>query len=270
MPCTGVNMNMIAGFKLDFPLTLECDDSFNLSFRLVHGDTLEINKGLYYLSGDNGSGKTSFVNMLALIAGRIGRMPKKGNGKISFKGTVYSDERFSHINAAEIREKYFCIFPQKAFFLPISTRDNYLILDGNDRDLAKKFSSEEYPDLLSGGQQQKILMDIVLNDNKPIWFLDEPLSNMDKENRDYFWQKIKSALKAKVETVFFIDHWIEAEIKEDKSFQYVNTVKSSGYRVNSRPWIEDNCGEIEIFRCENPDRFVGKQLKNNEPSSVSH
>ena len=50
-----------------------------------------------------------------------------------------------------MRERQFCIFPQKAFFLPVSSRDNYIILNGSDKQKAKSFSSKEYPDLLSGG-----------------------------------------------------------------------------------------------------------------------
>lgn len=250
---------MSEGFILDFPLILDFDDSFRLEFHLTQGDTLEFERGIYYLSGDNGSGKTSFVNMLSLVSGRIGKMPNMGNGSISFRGAVYSDEKFSHIRAAEIREKYFCIFPQKAFFLPVSTRDNYLILDGSDKKKTEQFSSREYPDQLSGGQQQRVLMDIVLNENKPIWFLDEPLSNMDRENRIYFWKKMERAFKAGVQIIFFIEHWMDSKIKKEACFQHVNRIQSSGYRENTRHIKkEDAPRKIDIYKCDKMDNFFSK------------
>jgi ABC-type lipoprotein export system ATPase subunit len=164
-------------FEITFPLVLTYDDSFSITFTLEKGSALKFNQGVYYLHGDNGSGKTTFLNMLALTAGRIGRKAAHDKGAIKFNGEAYNRTGFNHIRAAEIRENSFCIFPQKAFFLPVSARDNYMVLNGSDRNKADAFSATEFPDLLSGGQQQKVLMDIVLDPKKPVWFLDEPLTN---------------------------------------------------------------------------------------------
>jgi len=248
-------------FEVTFPLVLGGDGPFTITFTSQRDETLEFKKGMYYLCGDNGSGKTTFVNMLALIAGRIGKKANNGKGAIKFDGENYSGEYFNHIKAAEIREKSFCIFPQKAFFLPVSTRDNYIILNGSEKKKSESFSSLESPDLLSGGQQQKILMDIVLDDKKPVWFLDEPLTNMDSERRHYFWRTLDSAFKRELRTIFFIDHWIGGEIKNDDNFQCNSKLHVSiETRQKNKP-PDKVVKNIEIYENNSPEEFIIEQIQ---------
>ena len=251
---------MESHFEIEFPLILEHDDSVAIKYDLEKDDTLEFSDGIYYLCGDNGSGKTTFVNMLALIAGRIGEKAKN-MGVIKFNGEPYNGDDFDYIRAAEIREKHFCIFPQKAFFLPVSTRDNYIILNGTEKSKEETFSPIEHPDLLSGGQQQKILMDLVLDKKKPVWFLDEPLTNMDAERRHYFWKALGNALKEGLYTIFFIDHWMEREIKKDEDFRYRCTLTvSMKYSQGDIP-SDLESEEIEIYGNNNPEKFFEKQMR---------
>ena len=98
---------MNEGFKLEFPLIFDCDDGFRMIFTLERGTTLEFTKGMYYLHGDNGSGKTTFLNILSLVAGYIGNKATAYEGMIRFRDKAYYDSAFNHIKAAEIREKYF-------------------------------------------------------------------------------------------------------------------------------------------------------------------
>ncbi len=267
---------MDSHFKITFPLILDSDDSFTVEFVSSKGDSLEFKEGIYYLCGDNGSGKTTFLNMLALIAGNIG---KDAANKVSiiFNGEAYNGDNFNYLRAAEIREKYFCIFPQKAFFLPISTRDNYIILNGTEKDREKSFSSQEYPDLLSGGQQQKILMDIVLDDKKPVWFLDEPLTNMDAERRHYFWMTLDRAYGKGLRIIFFIDHWLDHIIISDPDFQHHGTlgVTMKRYGKGRSPDIESQ--GIQIYKNRSPHAFfsrqaliIEKEISLNKMGALSH
>ncbi len=252
---------MPSHFEITFPLVLAYDDTFVITFTLQQGTTLEFNQGVYYLQGDNGSGKTTFLNMLALTAGHVGAWADNNGGVIKFGRQAYSDKSFNHIKAAELREKEFCIFPQKAFFLPVSTRDNYIILNGSDKQKEARFSSEEYPDLLSGGQQQKVLMDIVLDEKKAVWFLDEPLANLDAERRHYFWMTLDQAYQKQLQIVFFIDHWMGKNIVHDRGFRYYNTLQVVFENLQKNRPSETEHKEIEIYANNDPQEFFRHQIQ---------
>ncbi|MBL7208346.1 MAG: AAA family ATPase, partial [Desulfobacterales bacterium] len=69
-------------FEITFPLILAYDGSFSITFTLQRETTLEFKRGVYYLHGDNGSGKTTFLNMLALTAGNIGEKARADAGTV--------------------------------------------------------------------------------------------------------------------------------------------------------------------------------------------
>jgi ABC-type Mn2+/Zn2+ transport system ATPase subunit len=248
-------------FEVKFPRMLELDGTLSIVFTLQKGKRIVFSDGIYYLDGDNGSGKTTFISMLALTAGRIGTHAGAGEGMVMFNHTVYNDSGFGPVAAAALREKYFCIYPQKAFFLPVSTRDNYMMLNGSDPEKAKQFSSREHPDLLSGGQQQKVLMDIVLDDQKPVWFLDEPLTNLDAERRRYFWQTLRDGYGKKVKTVFFIDHWMGDDIRKDPHFIYCNTLHAVLENRNDTSEGNAECKQIDLFVNNSPETFFIDQIR---------
>jgi len=269
MPCTKEGNGMQSHFEITFPLVLAYDGSFTITFTLHKDTTLEFNNGVYYLHGDNGSGKTTFLNMLALTAGHVGNKANNNKGTIKFNGRAYNGKGFNHIKAAEMRQDSFCVFPQKAFFLPVSTRDNYIVLNGSDKKKEAAFSSEEYPDLLSGGQQQKILMDIVLDEKKPVWFLDEPLANLDAERRHYFWMTLDKAFKKELAAIFFIDHGMGEKIRHAKNFQHYNTLNVVfENRQKNRP-PETDYKQIEIYENNDPQEFFIQQIQKVEGEKTS-
>lgn len=253
---------MDCGFEIRFPLILSSEEFFTIKFALKKGDVLNFKEGLYYLYGDNGSGKTTFVNLLALTAGCIGKQAGSDRQMIQFNHLFYNGKNFDYIEAAKIREKYFCIFPQKAFFLPVSTRDNYVVLNGSDPKKEAMFSSREYPDLLSGGQQQKILMDIVLDDKKKVWFLDEPLANLDAKRRHYFWMKLDEAWKKELKMIFFIDHLMGVQIKNAEDFRYCNSLYVTTENTRKNVLFETEVKKIEIYENRMPQKFFNRQIKN--------
>ena len=251
---------MTSYFEVTFPLVLEYGDTFKMTFALKRGERIDFGKGLYFFYGDNGTGKTTFFNLLGLTAGRIGKKRDADSGGIRFCGEDYNQKRFNHVKAAALRERSFSIFPQKVFFLPVSSRDNYIILNGSDKQRAKSFSSKEYPDLLSGGQQQKVLMDIVLDVHKPVWFLDEPLTNLDAERRLYFWKLLRKAYHTGLEIIFFIDHWLCMKIMNDEHFQHLNTLVAVAENRHNGERISVVEREIDIYVNTSPEMFLKNQI----------
>lgn len=248
-------------FEVRFPLVVKWDDEFTVTFTLQKGDALEFKDGVYFLHGDNGSGKTTFLNLLALTAGDIGKKWKSGAGSVAYNGEAYNNPDFNHIRAAGLRERYFCIFPQKVFFLPVSTRDNYIVLNGSDGKKEASFSGNEYPDLLSGGQQQKVLMDIILDDKKPVWFLDEPLSNLDAERRRYFWVMLEKAYKKNLRTAFLIDHWMGREIDTNRHFRFYNSLMAVTKNRLTESGAETEKKFIGIYENNSPLEFFARQIE---------
>ena len=118
-----------AAFKVRFPLGFEEPEGFAIRFETPGTDRLVFGGGLYLLDGPNGAGKSTFLNLLALLVGRIGG---GGPGGVVYDGCDYRDPGFDGLSAADLRERCFAVFPQRAFFLPVSTRDNYRILNGRD------------------------------------------------------------------------------------------------------------------------------------------
>ncbi len=251
-------------FEVIFPLVLEWGVSSSITFTSQENGRLVFSDGIYYLEGDNGSGKTTFISMLALTAGQISRKSIPGRGTASFDDTAYQGSGLTPLKAADIREKSFCIYPQKAFFLPVSTRDNYRMLNGSDPEKALTFSTHQFPDLLSGGQQQKVLMDIVLDDKKPVWFLDEPLTNLDAERRLYFWKTVRGGYSKAVQTIFFIDHWIGSEIKDDPHFELYDSLQVTMQNSQGDTQSESEHKRIDIFKSHAPETFFEHQIERSE------
>jgi ABC-type Mn2+/Zn2+ transport system ATPase subunit len=251
-------------FEIRFPLVLKYDESLSITFTLEKGTSLSFGRGLYYLQGDNGAGKTSFLNMLALTAGCVGKAAENGSNPITFKNIAYGEDGFDYHKAADVREAFFCIFPQKAFFLPVSTRDNYILLNGSKSHPAETFPADEFPDLLSGGQQQKRLMDIILDSDKPVWFLDEPLANLDAERCFYFWKLLDSAFGEGLETIFFTDHRMAAEIEQEMGFDHCNTLRARMERRGENASEDVPFSGIDVFVNPAPKEFFAKQMKKSE------
>ncbi len=253
---------MLGRFDVTFPLVLNWEGGFSITFTAERDDQVVFTGGMIYLDGDNGSGKTTFINMLSLTAGRIGKATGADANAAAYNGQAYNAADFDPYKAADIRETHFCIYPQKAFFLPVSTRDNYLMLKGTDSKKASTFSDRQYPDLLSGGQQQQLLMDIVLDEQKPVWFLDEPLTNLDAERRHYFWQTLQRGFDNRLRTAFFIDHWLGHDIREDGGFKHVNTLhvamenaqggEQSAHRAHK---------QIALYVNPSPRDFLDRQIR---------
>lgn len=157
---------------------------------LYHIPHMKIRKnGLYVIKGENGSGKSMLMN---LILGNITPQNCKGNFSVS----------------KDIENNTFLTYP---IFTVDGSFDDNLYEKSKSEQLIKMlgidFEDKEItsnPINLSYGQQQKLALYRVFASDTPIYFLDEPLSNLDVETQTKVTAYIKSLKGSK--TILVVMH----------------------------------------------------------------
>ena len=171
--------------------------------------------------GKSGSGKTTFVNLLA-------RFFNTDEGKITVNGV-----NIKNIHLDTYRNK-FAIVPQETFLFGGTIKEN--ISFGKNvsdeeiisaakmanaynfiqEDLPNKFETEvgERGALLSGGQKQRIAIARALIKNPEIMILDEATSALDSESEKLVQEALDSLMEGR--TTFVIAHRLSTIVRADK------------------------------------------------------
>lgn len=139
------------------------------------------------IQGPNGAGKSSFLKYL-----------------VTAKGTHSGQLLLEHNNFN------FSYLPQNYsndFQLPASLKDILNAFEVKEKHLSSGLS----PDLLwrtcSGGEKQRILLDIVLNRKADILLLDEPLNNLDEKSKEALWKSLQMILTTNiVRAIVIVSH----------------------------------------------------------------
>lgn len=135
--------------------------------------------GFYLLLGESGSGKTTFLNILA------GFLPFE-SGQI-----VWGKQTFANTVQHDLVESSFDYITQDSFFVDFLTvADNLRLITEDDTrirsileqlGLSDKF--DQIPLTLSGGEKQRLAIARAMLSGKRILFLDEPTAALDEENK---------------------------------------------------------------------------------------
>ena len=138
-------------------------------------------KGVFLIKGKNGSGKTTLFNIIAKTT--------------SYKGKVINKKSMS----------YLFQHPQLLEYLTI--KEHFELFKINT-DILEKVNLigklEEYPKTLSSGERQRIGLLLSIYSDVGLVLLDEPFSNIDKENIKVFSDYIEKQGKQKL--ILIISH----------------------------------------------------------------
>ena len=137
------------------------------------------NIGFYLLFGESGSGKTTFLNILAGLL-------SYENGKVVIDGNEYENivdkEYVSQIADYITQDTFFVDFLDILDNLKMINNDEVEIKQSLDRfGLLSKL--REYPAKLSGGEKQRLAIVRSFMNGKRILLLDEPTASLDIENK---------------------------------------------------------------------------------------
>ncbi|AOZ88822.1 ABC transporter ATP-binding protein [Bacillus xiamenensis] len=164
--------------------------------------------GLYALHGESGSGKTTFINIIALI-----QKPSAGKMTLFNQSIDFTNQE----QVDEYRKKIAYFFQDLNLIESLTVRENLHVISlineqeiSNERlaEQAKKLKMSEKLDVtvsnLSGGERQRAaFLKIMLFDYSLI-LLDEPTNNLDKDNIQMMLGML-SELK-KTRTILVVTH----------------------------------------------------------------
>ncbi|MEL7004240.1 MAG: cyclic peptide export ABC transporter [Bacteroidota bacterium] len=164
---------------------------------------LEFEKGeIVFITGGNGSGKTTFFNILTGLY-------RPTSGVIKLNGKEILKEDYPNYS-----DKIVAVFSDSYLFF-----ENYNNFDLNNKTLhelldeyylAEKVTVNEekgrFEAKVSSGQQKRLALIFSLLEDKEIIVLDEWAAEQDPEFRRHFYKDILSELKAKGKTIIAITH----------------------------------------------------------------
>ena len=176
--------------------------------------TTEFEQGKFYaIMGHSGSGKSTLLNILGLL-------DKPTEGKIYIEDKEVPVFR-TDLRADIRRDKLGFIF-QKFYLHPnLKVLDNVMmpmllkkgtrLEEGKKKtmELLERFGvdryAEKYPDLLSGGEQQRVCIARALANDPQIILGDEPTGNLDEANERYVFEYLR-ILSEEGKTVIIVSH----------------------------------------------------------------
>lgn len=168
----------------------------------VGPNCLTIKRGdCIFITGGNGSGKTTFINLLLTL------IPSSG-GQVTVDGVAIHEG-----NVAAYRNLFAAIFSDNHLFQTLYGTASFTPEDAQrllgDMDILqkvqivdKRFSTTD----LSGGQRKRLALVTAQLERKPILVMDEWAADQDPVFRDKFYRQIMPALREQGYTIIAITH----------------------------------------------------------------
>ena len=178
----------------------------NVNLRVERGEFI-------ILFGRSGCGKTTLLNIIGLIDNLT-------SGEYLVEGI--NAEIFSRKEAAKYRNALFGYIFQSFYLLPdLSAGENIQLpmrYKGMPRDEQKERTKilleqvgmagrdKEFPNRMSGGEQQRIAIARALANKPPYLLADEPTGNLDTTNRDHIVHLLSQINKEQGSTIVMVTH----------------------------------------------------------------
>lgn len=179
---------------------------------VLNNINLTINAGEYLgIYGASGSGKTT---LLKILAGLI----KPDSGEIYFEGNPAADQ--SSEDLAFLRRHHIgTVFSELGLLEELTVEQNILLpffLDKREIDserfsiIIKNFGIknklDSFPSMLSSGEKQRVMIARALITKPSLILLDEPVSNLDRENRKKVMDLLDFSHISLGETILIVSH----------------------------------------------------------------
>jgi ATP-binding cassette subfamily E protein 1 len=199
------------------PNTISYDDTIitypNFTLKIPSG-IISLSNNINVILGENGTGKTTFINYLASHTDMSCRSTPEHTWGISYKDQHTNIRKFFNKTTnlyPTVLELFFHSATKKAYLDPVFQSDVISTLGIKQLEVRTL-------DELSGGELQRVMITYCLATPANIYLLDEPSSNLDIENRLAVTKAIKKFASSFDKCIFLIEHDIMMSVSIAQEF----------------------------------------------------